>query len=173
MMSDLGIVLWRERDRVRKRPLKTLLCCVLLKLLTVWLVLINMTRGVCEVTLSCILCCSSYHVVVEEGQGCLQVNILPCQAMTAAMGRMSDDYDPAFYHLYPRSHLPPSKTLIILHFVVPVHASVIPCHHCMQRLLPIIIVVIAKAKGQLLYLIFFLTSFHSIFTSIKHLLGFF
>ncbi len=156
MMSDFGRVLWRERDRVRKRPLKNyLLCCVLLKLLTVWLVLTNMTRGVCEVTLSCILCCSSYHVVVEEGQGRLQANILPCQAMTAAMGRMSDDYSPAFYHLYPRSHLPTSKTIIILHFVVPVHASVIPCHHCMQRLLPIIIVVIAKAKGQLLCFVFF------------------
>ncbi len=106
-------------------------------------------------TLSCILCCSSYHVVVEEGQGRLQANILPCQALTAAMGRMSDNYSPAFSHLYLRSHLPPSKTLIILHFVVPVHASVIPCHHCMQRLLPLIIVVIAKAKGQLSCFVFF------------------
>ncbi len=173
MMSDFGRVLWRERDGVRKWPLKNyLLCCVLLKWLTVWLVLTNMTRGVCEVTLSCILCCSSYHVVVEEGQGRLQANILPCQALTAAMGRMSDNYSPAFSHLYLRSHLPPSKTLIILHFVVPVHARVIPCHHCMQRFASLIICCHSKAKGQY-RASFFSHSFHSIFTSTKHLLGFF
>lgn len=131
------------------------LCCVLLKWLTVWLVLTNMTRGMCEVILSCILCCSSYHVVVEGGQGRLQANILPCQALTAAMGRMSGDYSPAFSYLYPQSQLPPLKILIILHFVVPVHVSVISCHYCTQRLLPLKIVVITKAKGQLLYLVFF------------------
>jgi len=118
--------------------------------------------------------CSFYHVVVEEGQGCLQTNILPCQALTAESGRMSDDYSPAFSHLYPKSHLPPSKTLIILHFVVPVQCSVISGLLCTLPFLPLIIVVIAKVKEQLLYVLFFFfpTSFHSIWKLNKALAQF-
>lgn len=131
-----------------------------------------MTRGVCEVTLSCILLLLSCCSLVEEGQGRLQANILPCQALTAESGRMSDDYSPAFSHLYPKSHLPPSKTLIILHFVVPVHCSVISCHHCTLQLLPLR----CHSEGEraTIVLSFFSSLLFTQFeTSIKHLLSFF
>lgn len=164
---------WWEGQGKKMAPKKTrstVLCA--LKWLAVWLVLTNMTRGVCEVTLSCILLllsCSSGRRSGSSSSKHTPLSGPDSRVGTDVWWLQSCLFPPT---VYPKSHLPPSKTLIIPHFVVPVHCSVISCHHCTLQLLPLIIVVIAKVKEQLLYLVFFPTSFQSIWNLNKALAQF-